>query len=126
MECMVVLLIATLISLSIVWGIIEIVMIFEQGLPPTDSDMLEYLQKTKEDYTVMRKNWDDCFYIEGNTWETKTVWRTRWSILFPYYIPNVGVLPVWYKSTKQLDIIFKDLKSKSKFNNNKRKELGLD
>jgi hypothetical protein len=120
------LLVLFLIAFFIFWCILEIAMIIEYSLPPSDSDMLEYLQKRGKDYAVIRKNWSECFYMEGNTYRTKTVWKARWSILFPYYIADVGVLPVWYKSTKQLDVIFKNLKSKSNYHNNKRKELGLD
>jgi hypothetical protein len=122
-----ILLIVLAIVAILAWGIVELFLILEEGTPPKDSDLLEMIEKFGSRYNNVGKNWDDCYYIESITdYKVKNIWKSKWSIIFPYYIPDVGAIPIWYKSAGQIDTIFKELKKNSKFENRKRKKLGLD
>ena len=123
------LIIVTVISilLGVIWIIYGISLVAEYGLPPKDSDVLEMLEKYKSEYNRINTNWDNCYYIEAKiNSKVRTIWKTKVGILIPYYIINVGVIPVWYKSAGQIDAMFKELKKGSEFENKKRKKLGLE
>ena len=49
----------------------------------------------------------------------------KYSLLFPYYINHVGVIPFWYKSAKVLDQMFKEKIATSRYKVTKRDKLGL-
>jgi hypothetical protein len=110
------------------WVIAELFLFCEEGTPPKDSDVLEMLEKYSNQYTSIRESYTGgSYYIQSrSSYQVKEIYKTKYSLLFPYYIDNVGVIPVWYKSAPQIEAIFKELKKGSEFENKKRKKLGLD
>lgn len=108
--------------------VFELVLLSEEGAPPKDSDVLEMLEKYRNHYDKIRENYSGGnYYIGGRvSYEVKDIYKTKYSLLFPYYITGVGVIPAWYKSASQIENIFKELMKGSEFENNKRKKLGLD
>ena len=108
------------------WIIFEIVLIFHCGLPLKDGDLLEMLDVYDLDYVKYDCNWNDEFYIDCNHYKGPRIYKSKYSFLFTYHIKDAGVIPVWYKSTKRIEKLFIELKNKSKYNNQKRKKLGLD
>jgi hypothetical protein len=124
---MIVLIIVLAIILAIVWTIYEISLIVENGSPATDKDVMEMLATYKDQYTALKENWDSVQYIESiRSYKAKPIYKTKFGIIFPYYINGVGVVPVWYKSASEIDSLFNELKKGSEFENKKRKSLGLD
>jgi len=122
---MIVILIILLIILSIVLTLVETFNLFELGTPPKDSDILETLEKYKVEYEVDRK-WNDKFKLKASfRSNTPNISQTQYSILFPYYIDGVGLVPIWYKSTKIIEQLFKDKIAKSKYTTTKREKLGI-
>lgn len=122
---MVVVLIILLIAVSIVLTIIEMANLFELGTPPKDSDILEMLEKYKVEYEVDKK-WNDKFKLKASfRSKTPSIHQTQYSIIFPYYIDGVGLIPIWYESTKILEELFKDRITKSIYKITKREKLGL-
>ena len=109
------------------WVIAELFLFCEEGTPPKDSDVLEMLDKYSNQYNSIRENYSNNYYIQARSnYQVKEIHKTRWSLLFPYYINGVGVIPVWYKSASQIETLFKELIKGSEFENKKRKKLGLD
>ena len=109
-----------------VWVCVEGVNLFELGLPPKDSDILEMLEKYSEEYDLDRK-WNDKFRLCRNSSKSTAplIHQTGYSVIFPYYIDNVGLVPIWYKSTKVIQQLFKDKMVKSKYKITTREKLGL-
>jgi len=113
------------IIVSIVLVGVESFNLFELGLPPKDSDILETLEKYKVEYDVDRK-WNDKFKLKASyRSNTPDIHQTQYSIIFPYYIKDVGLVPIWYNSTKIIEQLFKDKIAKSKYTTTKREKLGL-
>jgi hypothetical protein len=110
------------------WIVSELILFLEEGTPPKDLDVLEMLEKYSNDYTSIRESYSrGNYYIQARSnYQVKEIYKTKYSLLFPYYIDNVGVIPVWYKSAPQIETLFKELKKGSEFENKKRKKLGLD
>lgn len=110
------------------WIVSELILFLEEGTPPKDSDVLEMLEKYNNQYDSIRESYNGGnYYIQSRSnYQVKEIYKTKYSLLFPYYINNVGVIPVWYKSVPQIEAIFKELKKGSEFENKKRKKLGLD
>jgi hypothetical protein len=111
-----------------VWAIYGFSLLAEQGAPPKDVDVMEFLDKNESNYLTLCTNWDGCYYISGGSWKdpVPNIFKTKAGILFPYYINNVGLIPVWYKSANRIDVVFTKLHKGSKYDNSKRKKLGLD
>jgi hypothetical protein len=104
---------------------VETFNLVELGTPPKDSDILETLEKYKVEYEVDRK-WNDKFKLKASfRSNTPNISQTQYSILFPYYIDGVGLVPIWYKSTKIIEQLFKDKIAKSKYTTTKREKLGI-
>jgi len=109
------------------WVIAELFLFCEEGTPPKDSDVLEMLEKYSNQYNSIRENYSNSYYIQARSnYQVKEIHKTKYSLLFPYYISGVGVIPVWYKSASQIETLFKELIKGSEFENKKRKKLGLD
>jgi len=122
---MIVILIILLIIVSIVLVLVESFNLFEFGIPPNDSDILEMVEKYRVEYEVDRK-WNDKFKLKASfRSNTPYINQTQYSILFPYYIDGVGLIPIWYKSTKIIEELFKDKIAKSKYKITTREKLGL-
>jgi len=105
---------------------VECVNLFELGLPPKDSDILEMLEKYSGEYELDRK-WNDKFRLCRNSSKSMAplIHQTGYSVIFPHYIADVGLVPIWYKSTKVIEQLFKDKKVKSKYKITTREKLGL-
>lgn len=114
-----------LISAILVWVIIESVNVFELGTPATDSDILEMLEKSGVDYSLEQK-WNSKFKLSTH-WKTSApnIHQTQYSIIFPYYIKDVGIVPIWYKSASKIKQMFEEKISASKYVVTKRDKLGL-
>lgn len=122
---MIVLLEILLIIGSIVFVVVESVNLFELGTPPKDSDILEMLEKRGSDYELDKK-WNDKFKLKAH-WRSSSpsIHQTQYSIIFPYYIEEVGLIPIWYKSIKIVEELFKNKITKSIYKTTKREKLGL-
>jgi hypothetical protein len=114
-----------LISAILVWVIIESGNVFELGTPATDSDILEMLEKSGVDYSLEQK-WNSKFILK-TSFRSKAPYinQTQYSILFPYYIEDVGIVPIWYKSAGKIKQMFEEKISASKYTLTKRDKLGL-
>ena len=122
---MITLLVILVIIVSIVLVAVEIVNLFELGIPPNNSDILEMVEKYEVEYEVDKK-WNDKFKLKASyRSNTPNINQTKYSIIFPYYISDVGLVPIWYKSTKIIEQLFKDKIAKSKYTTTKREKLGI-
>ena len=122
-----ILLIAIAVSLLIAQVLTSIFLRFEEGSPAKDKDILEMLEKVE--YTEIKQKWDNTFFIEAdyrNSNVPRIYKNNKWFIYYPYTIEGVGVVPRWYKSRKVIDAKFKELIKGSRYDNNKRKKLGLE
>lgn len=117
-------LIILLVIFIILWGGRELIELLEQGSPASDSDILEMLELKQGEY-YLDKHWSGAFQLSARSYDTERIVKTRYSILFPYYINNVGVVPVWYKSVKVLNQMFEEQIASSKYKITKRDKLGL-
>lgn len=113
-----------LVIFSIIWGGRELIELLEQGSPASDSNILEMLELKQSEY-YLDKHWSGTFQLSARSYDTEKIIKTRYSILFPYYINNVGVIPVWYKSVKVLNQMFEEQIANSKYKVTKRDKLGL-
>ena len=100
--------------------------ILEEGAPAKDSDILEMLQKFQADFDIDTK-WNGKFKLYAH-WKTSApdIHQTQYSIIFPYYIDGVGVVPIWYKSASKIKQMFDEKISTSKYTTTKRDKLGLN
>lgn len=116
-----------LITAAILIGIfVEGTNAMEQGTPAKDSDILEMLEKHGENYGIDKK-WNDKFKLTTSyRSNAPSIHQTQFSIVFPYYINNVGVVPIWYKSASKIKSIFEEKISTSEYNVTKRDKLGLN
>ena len=109
----------------VAWAIVEGIMLFEEGAPAKDQDILEMLQDSNVTFKI-EKRWDDNFRLSANRYNVPDITQTRYSILFPYYITGVGVVPIWYKSAKVINQMFKEQIANSNYKVTKRDKLGLN
>ena len=129
---MIVLLIILIVGL-VVLGIIETVTICEIGSPIPDKDISDYLDKIEKENLIegVTKRWNDKFVlnVRGYTHrhnDNPNIYQTQYSILFPYHISNVGVIPIWSRSYSRVKKLFKDNIENSSYRTDKRKKLGLE
>jgi len=120
---MIVIIVLSIIAL-VIWAFAECAILIEEGTPAKDSDILEMLEKYKVEYHLEKK-WNDKFKLRVSYSRAPTIHQTKNSIIFPYYISNVGVVPIWYKSSNQIKDMFKEKISTSEYNITKRDKLGL-
>ena len=103
----------------------ESFIVLEEGSPAKDSDILEMLETYKADFDVDRK-WNDKFKLKASyRSNAPSIHQTSNSVIFPYYISGVGVVPIWYKSTSKIKQMFVEKISASKYTSTKRDKLGL-
>lgn len=117
-----------LLVVALVIGIIiECVNIFEHGTPAKDSDILEMLENCETVYEVEKK-WNDKFKLKTPSFRSSApnISQTQYSVVFPYYISGVGVVPIWYKSAGKIKTIFEEKLSTSRYEVTKRDKLGLN
>ena len=125
---MIVLLIILIVGL-LVWGIFESVALFELGAPIPDKDLSDYLDKIENKNLIdgISQRWNDKFVLNVRGYgNNPSIYETEYSILFPYHIPDVGVIPIWSKSYSRVKKLFKDNIENSVYKTDKRKKLGLD
>lgn len=89
-----------------------------------NEDVLEeYLNILSDNYTIHRSKYTtmiDPSYL-ANVKKRIEVSYSAAKLIFPYYIPGVGVIPAWSRSKKRIDAMFET----SPKEDCKRKELGL-
>lgn len=110
------------------WIIIEAVTLSEGGSPISDQDISDYLDKIEKKNLIngVNRRWNDKFALNVNGSSNPSIYETPYSLLFPYYITDVGVIPIWSKSYTRIKNLFKENIENSSFKTNKRKKLGLD
>ena len=108
-------------------GFMEMVNLFELGTPIPEQDIADYIDKLAQEgaFKGLDRKWNDKFKLTFRGWDKPSIHQTQWSLLFPYYISDVGVIPVWSTSYKRIKTIFDDLISQSQYTKNKRRKLGL-
>jgi hypothetical protein len=128
-----VLLIILVIAGLLIWGILEGVALFELGSPIPDQDISDYLDKIESENLIngISKRWNDKFVLNVKGYTIRhnsnpSIYETQYSILFPYHITDVGVIPIWSKSYSRVKKLFKDNIENSSYKTDKRKKLGLD
>lgn len=129
---MIVLIIVAIVGL-LVLGIFETVILSEEGSPISEKDISDYLDKIEKEDLIdgVLKRWNDKFVlnVKGYTHRhngNPSIYQTKYSLLFPYHITDVGVIPVWSKSYMRLRTIFKENIENTVYKTDKRKKLGLD
>jgi hypothetical protein len=129
---MVVLLIVLIAGL-VVLGIIETVTTCELGSPIPEKDISDYLDKIEKENLIngVSKRWNDKFVLNVNGFSHRhtsnpSIYQTQYSLMFPYHIDSVGVIPVWSNSYTRIKTIFKENIENSSYKTDKRKKLGLD
>jgi hypothetical protein len=129
---MVVLIIVLIVGL-LVLGIIETVTTCELGSPIPEKDISDYLDKIEKENLIngVSKRWNDKFVLNVNGFSHRhtsnpSIYQTQYSLMFPYHIDGVGVIPIWSKSYTRLKTIFKENIDNSSYKTDKRKKLGLD
>lgn len=117
----------------VIWSIFEIVILSEEGSPITDKDISDYLDKIEKGNLIkgVDRSWNDKFFLKVNGYthrhtDNPNIYETQFSLLFPYHIYDVGVIPVWSKSYTRVKKLFKENIENSLYQTNKRKKLGLD
>lgn len=127
---MTVLTIVLLALFGVVWGFFEIIILFEEGSPIPEKDISDYLDKIEKKNLIngvrVSKRWNDKFTLNVNGFDNPSIHKTQFSLLFPYHIGDVGVIPVWSKSYTRIKNLFKENIENSSYQTNKRKKLGLD
>ena len=116
-----------LVIVPIVGTIVEIVTMFEIGTPISDEDLSDFLNKikTKNIPIKLYKEWNGKFRLYFERIETPSIIQTQYSIIFPYYIVDVGVIPIWSSSYRRVKDMFTNEINKSPYTSNKRSRLGL-
>ena len=129
---MVILIILVIVGL-LIWSIFEIIVLFEEGSPISERDISYYLDKIERENLIqgVTKRWNDKFVlkVKGFTHrhnDNPNIYQTQYSLLFPYHITDVGVIPIWSRSYIRLKTIFKENIENSVYKTDKRKKLGLD
>jgi len=119
-------LIVLIIAALLILAIIEITNIYEMGLPISENNLLEYLDKIENGNLIngVSKRWNDKYWLQVKTYPS--IYETQYSVLFPYRIQGVGVIPIWSKSYSRIKKLFKHNIEKSEYTTNERKKLGLD
>lgn len=114
-------------------GIVEAVTACELGSPISEKDISDYLDKIEKEKLIngVNKRWNDKFVLNvkgfnHRHYDNPSIYETQYSLIFPYHITDVGVIPVWSKSYTRLRTIFKENIENSSYKTDKRKKLGLD
>ena len=107
----------------IAWAIYETIILFGEGIPVSDADILASIQKAGKSHTRMvGYNDDKLEFGEYSGFKMPRISKLK-SLLFPYSIDGVGVVPFWYESVKIIRDAFK--KHSPSTIDNKRRKLGL-
>lgn len=116
-----------------IWGFFEIILICEEGSPITDKDISDYLDKIEKGNLIegVDRRWNGKFFLKVNGYthrydDNPNIYETQYSLIFPYHIIDVGVIPIWSKSYTRIKNLFKENIENSSYKTDKRKKLGLD
>lgn len=114
-------------------GIVEAVTTCELGSPISEKDISDYLDKIEKENLIngVSKRWNDKFVLNVNGVSHRhtsnpSIYQTQYSLMFPYHIDSVGVIPIWSKSYTRIRNLFKENIENSSYKTDKRKKLGLD
>ena len=117
----------------LIWSIFEIIVLSEEGSPISDKDISDYLDKIEKENLIngVSKRWNDKFVLNVKGFnhrhrDNPSIYETQYSLIFPYYITDVGVIPIWSKSYRRVKNLFKENIENSSYRTDKRKKLGLD
>ena len=123
-----VVLLAILIAGLVVLGVLESIALFELGSPISDKDLSDYLDKIESENLIdgVSKRWNDKFVLNVNGYANPSIYQTQYSVLFPYHVVEVGVIPIWSKSYSRVKKLFKNNIENSTYKTDKRKKLGLE
>lgn len=123
----------TLLILTIIYLIFAAVcygmMLSEEGGIIEESIIEEYFNKIKNNSEIQLDfdGWKELqpLYSPGKYYN-RNIKQFPWyfNLIFTYYIPDIGLVPRWYKINKQLNEKFKE--GDKTFRDNKRKKLGLE
>ena len=126
-------LIIVVILLILVLGIIETVTACDLGSPISEKDISDYLDKIEKENLIngVTLRWNDKFVLNVNGFnhrhrDNPSIYETQYSLIFPYHITDVGVIPIWSKSYRRVKNLFKENIENSSYKTDKRKKLGLD
>lgn len=126
-------LIIVVIFLILVLGIVETITTCELGSPISEKDISDYLDKIEKENLIngVNKRWNDKFVLNvkgfnHRHYDNPSIYQTQYSLIFPYHINDVGVIPIWSKSYTRLRAIFKENIENTVYKTDKRKKLGLD
>ena len=129
---MVILIILMLAGL-LAWIIVEGVTTCELGSPISEKDISDYLDKIENENLIngVSKRWNDKFVLNVKGYTVRhsnnpSIYETQYSLIFPYHITDVGVIPIWSKSYTRIKNLFKENIENSSYKTDKRKKLGLD
>jgi hypothetical protein len=129
---MVILIILAIVGL-LIWSIFEIIVLFEVGSTISDKDISDYLDRIESENLIngVTKRWNDKFVLNVKGYTVRhnnnpSIYETQYSLIFPYYITDVGVIPIWSKSYRRVKNLFKENIENSSYRTDKRKKLGLD
>jgi hypothetical protein len=107
--------------------------IIELGSSISDKDISDYLDKIEKEGLIngVSIKWNCKFKLDITKYTIRyknnpQIHQTQYTILFPYYVKDVGVIPIWSNSYKRVKKLFEDNIEKSEYNKNKRKKLGLE
>lgn len=122
-----ILLIILLVIGLIVGTIVEIFTMVETGTPISDKDLSEFLDKIETENIPIElyRKWNDKFRLDFRRYKTPSIVQTQYSIVFPYYIDDVGVIPIWSSSYKRIKDMFTERIDESSYTSKKRNKLGL-
>lgn len=128
-----VVLLVVLIAGLIVLGIIETVTACELGSPISDKDTSDYLDRIENENLIngVTLRWNDKYVLNIKGYTSRhhsnpSIYQTQYSIIFPYHITDVGVIPIWSKSYSRVKKLFKGNIENSSYKTDKRKKLGLE
>lgn len=117
----------------LIWSIFEIVILSEEGSPISEKDISDYLDKIEKENLIngVSKRWNDKFVLNvkgfnHRHYDNPSIYQTQYSLIFPYHISDVGVIPIWSKSYTRIKNLFKENIENSSYKTDKRKKLGLD
>ena len=129
---MIVLIIVLVVGL-LVLSIIETITTCELGSLIPEKDILDYLDKIEKENLIegVTKRWNDKFVLNVRGYSHRhnnnpNIYQTQYSLIFPYHITDVGVIPIWSRSYTRIRTIFKENIENTPYKTNKRKKLGLD
>lgn len=114
-------------------GIVETVTTCELGSPISEKDISDYLDRIERENLIngVTLRWNDKFVLNVKGYNFRhdnnpSIYQTQYSLIFPYHIVDVGVVPIWSRSYTRLKNMFKENIENSSYKTNKRKKLGLD